>query len=1027
MQIYSNRESDLLASSKPLSSSGSAGRWIAGTNLRASGSQNHAGPNVGGSKGCFLALALCCMCAGLSLPHNAMGGTGRVRTVGGVHFLDFCVSIRFTATAGEVANIQAVFTAANVIVADATDGQYRFGDISIVNNSGAGQQADVWINSGTGRAYATIGLYGTLGSHITTFFDSNFMSNPNANGDAYTIAHEFMHHLWGVVDEYSGPDNCLAPTMNINADCEVTPGSLTANFCLLDNYFLRGGNNGSALTDNYTLNELCVAANHDPDADTWEECIWGQSCWERLATHPTRPAFPPAVLPIDPAPAVVAPTFRLPGADRRFVLCVDRSGSMTIVEPCAMPSSRMDLAQDAGDLVVDLTDVGDEFALTSFSTTASKDFPGGAGLQLISGNADRVAAKAAIAGLAPTDWTSIAGGLVVSRDTLLAAPVDSCVQTIFLVTDGCGNRDAAGNPAVNAETDPALLASLGDNDINVITISIGTPCGGAANLMQIATDTGGAYFALPCAADLPALQVALAAEESGGGVLAMAPGVFSPEVAGDVDHDGDVDFDDLLIVVNGFGAGFDFDDLLLVQNNFGATNAQQVLEVLVDEATQDAAFALPWPNRNDNLDMSLRSPSGQVITRSDAGVNPDVRFVDGGTYELFRVRRPTLETGTWRVVITASTLTDGTFSFVATSDVDAYSLSVAASKPLFVAPEPIKFIATPQCLGLKVVGATVNGRVVRPDGSSVPITLLDNGNPANGDDMPNDGDYSALFSDFAGSGGYALEVTSANENGMTYGGEALFASVGVPPMIEPVPRFRRAGAGSAILLVPSGRDCNGNGMDDAEDILYGRSFDANHDGIPDECCPRLDFEAFTTGTSYQNGTIILTNQGGIQFLSVDPFYFGPVCGTNVTTSGLALVTENGMACRSGKEMAINNVNLSFFFDGTVSGLSFYYGYGGGTLNIEINGECLVFSDFASLDGLTLGGVVIHNERTSESCGRLSLNGPIAAFKIGGQEFAIDDLTLCPDCNGNGINDSTDIAAENSKDINGNGIPDECEQ
>ena len=46
------------------------------------------------------------------------------------------------------------------------------------------------------------------------------------------------------------------------------------------------------------------------------------------------------------------------------------------------------------------------------------------------------------------------------------------------------------------------------------------------------------------------------------------------------------------------------------------------------------------------------------------------------------------------------------------------------------------------------------------------------------------------------------------------------------------------------------------------------------------------------------------------------------------------------------------------------------------------------------------------------------------------EAAIDDLVIsdldCNDCNGNGVNDATDIAAGTSADSNGDGIPDECQ-
>ena len=43
------------------------------------------------------------------------------------------------------------------------------------------------------------------------------------------------------------------------------------------------------------------------------------------------------------------------------------------------------------------------------------------------------------------------------------------------------------------------------------------------------------------------------------------------------------------------------------------------------------------------------------------------------------------------------------------------------------------------------------------------------------------------------------------------------------------------GARPLVPLAPVFRDCNGNGIDDAVDIAAGDSFDANDNGVPDEC------------------------------------------------------------------------------------------------------------------------------------------------------------------------------------------------
>ena len=94
--------------------------------------------------------------AALACAVPAFAGTGRVRASGGGQVLDFCVSVRFAATPAELANIQRALTDAGEVLADATDGQYAFGRVDIVTDSGAGLEAEVWIKSEAGSAYARL-------------------------------------------------------------------------------------------------------------------------------------------------------------------------------------------------------------------------------------------------------------------------------------------------------------------------------------------------------------------------------------------------------------------------------------------------------------------------------------------------------------------------------------------------------------------------------------------------------------------------------------------------------------------------------------------------------------------------------------------------------------------------------------------------------------------------------------------------------------------------------------------------------
>ena len=140
-----------------------------------------------------------------ALPVYAGDGTFQPDAGGGSGDFNFCVSVRFNATDAQLNQIRTAFQNGSDVLLDATDGQHRFGTITIVNDSGASQSAEYWVNDSTGRAVATYAQYGVRGEHVNMYIDSNFQANSGADGDAYTVAHEHAHHAYGVYDEYDGP------------------------------------------------------------------------------------------------------------------------------------------------------------------------------------------------------------------------------------------------------------------------------------------------------------------------------------------------------------------------------------------------------------------------------------------------------------------------------------------------------------------------------------------------------------------------------------------------------------------------------------------------------------------------------------------------------------------------------------------------------------------------------------------------------------------------------------------------------
>jgi hypothetical protein len=666
----------------------------------------------------------------VALAAPAFAGTGRVRATSPTTFvLDYCVSVQFPATAGELANIQRAITDASAGLADATDGQYAFGNVDIVNDSGAEHEAEIWIKSEAGSAYGTAGLYGSPGEHITLYYPTNCTGTPALDGDAYTIAHEFGHHVWGLKDEYAGPIGA--------AECEPAPGSPSASFSLMDNFFARGGNNGAG-TGTYTLNEFCVAANHDPDFDTAQQAKWGVSCWGRISSHPTRPAVHPVGLPAGPPPALAAPSFRFPIEERRFVLLIDRSGDRPS-QPTQLPFS-----QQAARLLVDLVDPGDAVAVVSFAGTATVDFP----LTVIQGPAERAAAKAAIDALVVGGSTSLGNGLIAARDEILAQAQMSCTQHILLMSDGITNL---GPPELS------IVPSLVDAGIAVFPFALAQPPK-PENLALLAAQTGGQFASAAVLAELPGFVASTFADVYGSGVAAETGGTVTQ--------------------------GGTFTAPAFIEQ--GATRVQ---------------FVLFWGDSDDQIDLTVEAPDGTVYSAADT-TNPDIDFVSSPGVQILSIGGSTIDpAGGEYKMIPGGTLLDtdgGSFCLSALPANGAVTMAMDVGQPTFSAGQPLAVSATPRFRGNAVVGSTLSGEVLLPTGATMPVVLFDNGSPTNGDDLAGDGVYSARVSS-VGAGLYSFFVNAEAIADATYGGEALYQTVGAPIFSETAPDFTRFASATAVV------------------------------------------------------------------------------------------------------------------------------------------------------------------------------------------------------------------------------------
>ncbi len=161
---------------------------------------------------------------------------------------------------------------------------------------------------------------------------------------------------------------------------------------------------------------------------------------------------------------------------------------------------------------------------------------------------------------------------------------------------------------------------------------------------------------------------------------------------------------------------------------------------------------------------------------------------------------------------------------------------------------------------------------------------------------------------------------------------------------------------------------------------------------PPAAAVTLGFEDLVPGTSYGFGDLFTT--GGVP-VDVEAFQ----SSGGVFLSNFAEVDTNQNSGGTGNDLEINNVILDFGVPVGTNSFSFLFGEFGGNLNLNINGDFRNFENFQDIDGLVIGGVtanVISGGFGNDQGSIEFSGGPIALFKLGGQELWIDDVMAIPE-------------------------------
>ena len=149
----------------------------------------------------------------------------------------------------------------------------------------------------------------------------------------------------------------------------------------------------------------------------------------------------------------------------------------------------------------------------------------------------------------------------------------------------------------------------------------------------------------------------------------------------------------------------------------------------------------------------------------------------------------------------------------------------------------------------------------------------------------------------------------------------------------------------------------------------------------------VDFEDLAVGSSWNVGDTQITS--GIT-MSFEEFFWSS--GTP-TSNGHSEIWNNQWSGGTGHDIETNNITIAFDFGGPVTDLSLLYGEFGGNVNLTVNDDFRNLGGFDALDGTMVGGVLVTITNTRGSTAKMSFDGTVESFSIGGQELWMDSVTF----------------------------------
>lgn len=445
---------------------------------------------------------------------------------------------------------------------------------------------------------------------------------------------------------------------------------------------------------------------------------------------------------VDPVPVDIA-------------LVLDRSGSMA---DAIGTRNKMEAALAGAQLLVQmLRDTApDRCAIVAFSTSPALEF----GIDRVSASRAAMLGRLTPAVFTPGGWTNIAGGAIVGAEQLAVAHPDSppdLKKAMVVLTDGEENRcfQIGGNGpyySITGRDPPDMWTPAGapmptdqwppPTGTKVYAIGLGSPADiDAAALDQLSSATGGSYEG---------------ADDLTGKSWFLLEKYFTQifmETAG----------------------------LQQIQDPFYTINAGDKHFHEFDIFPGDVnCMVVTYDVPGHRLPFHVESPKGELISGTSLPPGFGVRFRSTPTARFVEITFPAKEpqryAGRWRVIVEHGGFTcsgdsgkDGQSGFLPRKckpnkgPVD-YGIAIGAGSNLRLQPwvdpattyvgQSFRLNATLTEAGLAIPGATVQVRVVAPNGNQWTVPLKDDGQHQDG--QADDGDYGGRFDQTFVAGNYDL-------------------------------------------------------------------------------------------------------------------------------------------------------------------------------------------------------------------------------------------------------------------------------